>query len=141
MANAIRNRHNLSYIVALSTPSGTKIHSSSELAETFCEFYASLYNLHTSPAADSTPDKMAAIDAYLKAARLPSLTDDKIDMLLEPISVEEFAGALAGSPAEKALGSDGFTTPYYKVFHDHLAPLFTTAFSAILDGHALPQIS
>lgn len=84
------------------------------MAETFCEFYAVLYNHHTSPAADSTPDKSAAIDEYLKAAWLLSLTIEEINIISEPISLEEFAGAVAGSPTGKAPGLDGFTTPYYK---------------------------
>lgn len=45
LANAIRTRRNSSYIAAIPTRSGTKINSSPEMAETFCDFYDSLYSL------------------------------------------------------------------------------------------------
>lgn len=47
-------------------------------------------------------------------------------------------GALAGSPAGKVPEPDGFTTPYYKAFHEQLPPHFTSAFNTILDSHAIP---
>lgn len=83
-------------------------------------------------------DRVEAIDAYVAAADLPSLTDEEVALLSQPITIEELASASAGSPKGKAPGPGGFTISYYKTFQARLATHFVTAFNAILDNHIMP---
>lgn len=134
LANAIRTQRNKAYIPASSTPTGSRIHDSKDMAESFRAFYEALYNLQSRP-----QDSPEAIETYLAAANLPTLNEEEVVMLSQPLTVDELTSALAGSPRGKAPGPDGFTNYYYKTFQAQLATHFVTAFNAILDNHAMPS--
>lgn len=80
------------------------------MAEAFHDFYASLYNLHPSPVGATA--NLVAIEDYVRAAGMPSVIKEEIEVLSQHISPEEFASELTGSPKRKAPRPDGFTAPY-----------------------------
>lgn len=79
-------------VPTLITPSGSKIHSTQDLAKAFWDFYSTLYNIdYTSvPPSDTN---------------LPKLTPDEREALSQPISVEEISAAIASTPQKKTKGS------------------------------------
>lgn len=93
-----------------------------------------LYNLVSAHAASPTAPSLSNI----QEANLPSLTNDDQKLLLQPLKIEEITAAIADTQQEKAPGPDGFTLLYYKAFQTQLAPNFTTAFNAILEGPSVP---
>lgn len=108
------------------------------MAESFRVFYEALYNLHSSPSGERNQNSLEAIETYLAAAKLPSLNEEEIDLLSQPITADDLTKALANTPTGKAPGPDGFTITYYKTFQTQLAAHFVTAFNAILDNHVIP---
>lgn len=56
--------------------------------------------------------------------------------LFQPISSVEI---LAASPTGKAPRPDSYTISYYKIYHNHLASHFTSAFNAIMESHSMPS--
>lgn len=138
LANALRTKRSKTYVPALLSSSGSKVHSSPELAESFREFYSKLYNLDQPPTSDLLPQSPLDICNYLRESNLLTLTTEEREDLSKPITVEELTSAIATTQPGKAPGPDGLTLPYYKQHQDSLAPHFITAFNAVLEGHVFP---
>lgn len=136
MANAIWTQRYLCHIPAISILAGIRAHDSIDTAESFRAFYEALYNLHPRPSVDRPQNKVQSIDAYLADANLPSFNAEEVELLSQPLTTEELASALAGSP--KAPSPDGFTIYYYKTIQAQLATHFVTAFNATLVDHTMP---
>lgn len=136
LARAPKSQNSKSLVSALTTSSGSKIHSTPELAEAFRKFYLNSYNLRPTPSALQQTSLLSEMTTYLQEAQLPRLTQEERESLSQLLSSEEFAMAIAATQPEKAPGMDSFTLSYYRTFQTTLTPHFLEAFNAITDGHS-----
>lgn len=114
LANALRAKRSQTYVPALLTSLGSKVHTSPDMAETFSNFYSKLYNLDST--SEPTSHTLTDVRTYLEETNLPTLTVEEREALSQPISAEEFASAITDTQSGKAPGPDGFTLLYYKTF-------------------------
>lgn len=65
LARALQNKKANLTIHSISDPSGNKVETLTGIAHQFEQFYSKLYNLHTHPIPDPTPDRKQMIDLFL----------------------------------------------------------------------------
>lgn len=75
---------------------------------------------------------------FLTPLGLPTLSEDQVISLDQPITVEEIAEAIRSLPSGKAPGPDGFTAEFYKAYVDELSPLLLEMFCKTADRGSLP---
>lgn len=102
-----------------------------EINSAFRDFYISLYS------SESHGDKQE-IGAFLTFLGLPTLSEDQVASLDQPIIMEEIAEAIQNLPSGKAPGPDGFTAEFYKAYVEELSPLLLNMYCEAMDRGSLP---
>lgn len=128
LARALRTKSDALKIHAIKALDGA-MHSTSEcIVHEFQSYYAQLYNLRTSPEVapqDSIRSKL--IQKFLAQYSAPPTLSKVADALDSPLTIEAFDEALTQTKPGKSPGPDGFTSQYYRTFHDSLVPHFLKA--------------
>lgn len=110
---------------------GNSVFAPSQIAQTFKDFYQLLYNIPTADISSSLSASEESKASYSAGTALPTLIEDDITELEEPIYMDEVANAIAATPAGKSPGSDGFTSKFYKNFAPLHTPFLTRVFNSI----------
>ncbi len=75
---------------------------------------------------------------FLTPLGLPTLSEDQVTSLDQPITVKEIAEAIQNLPSGKAPGPDGFTTEFYKTYVEELSPLLLDMYHEAMNRGSLP---
>lgn len=103
-----------------------------EIANTFAEYYSSLYNLKEDPNTPQPSDD--AIQTFLADLSLPSLSQSQLESLNSPITEPEIQKAIKTLPGGKSSGPDGLPNSYYKTFHEALSPALKEVYSEAMSS-------
>lgn len=96
---------------------GKTLTSPEDIKNTFQTFYRELYTLDNEP-------NLNDINNFLRKIDLPTVTEDQIETLDKPFTVEEFHKALMLIPSNKAPGTDGFPAEFFRYFWQIISPVF-----------------
>lgn len=106
LARQIRGPHKQHHIPKLPTVQGDDASSPEDIAQTFQDFYQRLYE-H-----DHTDQQEGWGRDFLAQTRLEQLTQDQLEDINAPLTVEEIDGIIKSLPKNKAPGPDGTFTNY-----------------------------
>lgn len=132
LAGKIKEKNRSVYVPQIKGKKGQLIRTTKDIAQTFGEYYASLYNL------TQTPTPLQAIEDYLSSVGLTRLPSPARCSLETPILMEELNTVLKTVKSGKALGPDGFSIRYYKEFSSILSAQMIKVFNAVGQTVALP---
>lgn len=107
------------------------MNTASDIAQTFRDFYADLYNVRDTLSPKSIEERHRKMFHYLQQAQLPKLTNEFLEKLESEFMEEEFYAALKSTPTGKSLSPDGYTITYYKEFKQNLVPHLTSYANSI----------
>lgn len=125
LARAVKDLKMKTYIPHIKTITDTKVSLPRQIANSFKEYYETLYSLPSVPRAQSR------MEAYVSSSQIPTLTPENIADLDSPITQEELTLALKSAKPDKAPGPDGLTLPYYKTLFSSLNTHMISFFNAI----------
>ena len=125
-AMRIRKQQGKNTIYKIKNPKTQKVCSKSEdIQHVFESYYKDLY---TQPAmADIT-----TIESFLSSLDLPSIGEQQNKEIMNDITAEELNKAISRLTANKAPGSDGYLSEWYKTFWLQITPVLRNCFNHTL---------
>ena len=72
------------------------------------------------------------IATWLDSSNLPKVTEAQNSALTKEITAEEISSAISKLKINRAPGTDGYTSEFYKVLREPLIPLLKSAFNCVL---------
>lgn len=112
---------------------GKQAFDTKTINNTFKTFYENFYK------SGLQTDNIEKIDTFFSSLNLPSLSADQKTSLQAPISKKEVLDAIKGLQSGKAPGPDGFSSEFYKEFHDLLIDPLLNMFNDSSKKGILPQ--
>jgi len=109
-----------------------KFHKQEDIHNIFENYYKNLYK---EPNTTSSQE----IHLFLESLDLPSIGEVQNKALMAEITKEEISKAISGLKVNKAPGTDGFPTEWYKAFKDQLVPILFDCFNYTLKGGEPPR--
>lgn len=100
--------------------SGKIVSNPKEIADSFSDYYESLYNLKDDPATHQPSEDV--ISDFLASIRLPKLSQTDLTWLNSPFTIPEIDKLIRSMPHNKSPGPDGYSSEYYQMFHTELSP-------------------
>lgn len=97
----------------------------------FEKYYKNLYS-------QSTVDDDTQLESFLNSLNLPTVTEGQNTSLIAEITPEELNTAIARLKANKAPGTDGFTSEWYKSLREPLTPMLLDTFNWVLEKGEIP---
>ena len=73
------------------------------------------------------------MDKFLETCDLPLLNQEEIENMNRSIPYMEIETVIRNLPANKSLGSDGFTAEFYQKFREELTPILLKTFQKIAE--------
>lgn len=108
-----------------------------ETADTFAQYYESLYNLKDE---SNTPQpNLDNITKFLDNIKLPNIDPIDLEQLNKPISPEETLKVIKELPKNKTQGADGLSGEYYMAFKETLVPYLTNMFNHLANSNSFPK--
>ncbi|KAM9311530.1 E3 ubiquitin-protein ligase RNF213 [Gastrophryne carolinensis] len=141
LTRSLHPRSMITHIPSLQRHNGTIAQTPSDIADTFRDFYASLYNLQGSQFSTSLPGATEEISDYIAATPLPTIPGPESTNLEMPFSEQEIARAIKDTPSGKCPGPDGYSPKFYKHFGPKLIHFLTKTFNAINEECPFPKQS
>lgn len=128
MARLIKGTHKPNHVPKLNTAKGDTVTSPAEIAQTFQNFYQRLYeHVHTDHQEGWGRE-------FLAHNRLGHLTQDQLEEINAPITLEEIEDIIKSLPKNKAPGPDGLSGDFYKILRDEITPTLLEMYSDMWDG-------
>lgn len=123
---------------SLRSESGAVLHDPAEVAKIFHQFFSKLYSLPDTLPRDHG-DRHRLLQDFLTSCDLPTLSDEALKSLNNPVSTDEVEAVLKNLPSGKAPGPDGLTYLYYQSFPDLLIPRLTGLYNYFLAGEPMSE--
>ena len=82
-------------------------------------------------------DNLEKMDRFLEKFNLPSLNQEEIEIMNNPITSTEMEAVIKSLPKNKSPGLDGFTGEFYQTFREELMPLLLKLFQKTADKETL----
>lgn len=97
----------------------------------FSSFYSNLYK-------SQPPPDSSAMNSFLNNLDIPTVSEETVRSLDEPLSLEEILSCISLMQSNKTPGPDGFPVEFYKKFSTKLAPLLLDVFNYSVQQGVLP---
>lgn len=117
LANQLRRQQEKTIIQAIKNSEGRTVYTPNDISTTFQTLYSNLYKPNCTP-------NQTAINTFFDNIDLPKLSEIHANILDRPIMLDDCEKALQAISNNKAPGSDGFPTEFYKHFWTTISPLF-----------------
>uniref|UniRef100_A0A803JQD3 Reverse transcriptase domain-containing protein n=1 Tax=Xenopus tropicalis TaxID=8364 RepID=A0A803JQD3_XENTR len=131
-ARILKKIQPLSHVQSIKDTKQKTTYDTKGTARIFHQYYQSLYKLQTQ---GTNSDHLENLKLFIQEAHLPTLTLEQKNILDRPFTTHEIVDTLKSFPAGKSPGPDGYTTLYYKVYKEELAPLLREYFNSIEGEH------
>lgn len=79
------------------------------------------------------------IPLLLNSLNLPRVTEDQNSALIKEITTEEINSAISKLKTNRAPGTDGYTSEFYKLLREPVIPLLRNTFNWVLKGGEIPN--
>lgn len=126
------------HLITLKTE-GCLISHPHDIAQTFAEFYTTLYNNPEIPHGAPSSELTDRLTQYLERSGIPRLQASDLFSLNANISEEEIALTIKSLPTHKFPSPDGLLYEYYKSFLPILLPHMCKLFNAFLQQTPIPS--
>ncbi len=103
-----------------------------EIHKCFETYYKNLYS-------QPKINNKQQITTWLNSLNLPRVTEDQNSALTKEITAEEINSAISKLKPNKAPGTDGYTSEFYKVLREPLVPLLKNASNWVLKEGEIPN--
>lgn len=138
LANQLKDKITRQKIQHMHNPKSGKIVSNpKEIADSFSDYYESLYNLKDDPVTHQPSEDV--ISDFLASISLPKLSQTDLTWLNLPFTIPEIDKLIRSMPHNKSSGPDGYSSEYYQLFHTELSPYLKQVFDAAISKASLPQ--
>lgn len=131
LARTLREKQPGTYVPLIIGADGEKFTLPRQIAQKFCDFYSTLYNLHL-----DEPEQ-SVMDDYLATSGMTGLTTIAQQELDSPITLEEIQAVVNLAKVAKAPGPGGLTDYYYKILFPILGPYLEKMFNGLGDSDFL----
>ena len=84
-------------------------------------------------------DNLEEMDRFLEKFNLPTLNQEEIEIMNNPITSTEIEAVIKISPKKQKARQDGFTGEFYQTFRDELMPILLKLFQKIAEEETLPK--
>lgn len=111
---------------------GTAIRGSQEILNTFSSFYSQLYTA-------TQTECHTELQQYLDSIALVWFSNSDREYMHQPFTLEDIKQVILSLPVDKAPGSDGLTTIFYKTYVEELAPRLLAVYEEAFEQGILPQ--
>ena len=74
---------------------------------------------------------LGEMDRFLEKFNLPSVNQEEIENMSNPITSTEIAAVIKNSQKNKSPGPDGFTGEFYQTFRQELMPILLNSFKKL----------
>ena len=127
LSHQLRQFSSANYITEIQSADGSIKSDPKDINDEFKHFYSSLYSSESCHA-----------NNFVENLDLPTLSDDDMSSLEEPISAIEIGQAIKLMKNRKAPGPDGYPIEFYKAFANKLTPLLRLVYTESLMQKKLP---
>ena len=79
------------------------------------------------------------MDRFLEKFNLPSLNQEEIEIMNNPMTSIETEAVITNLPKNKSPGTDGFTGEFYQTFREELMPILLKLLQKIAEEGTLPN--
>ena len=84
-------------------------------------------------------DNLKEMDRFLEKINLPSLNQQEIEIMSNPITSTEIEAVIKNLPKNKSPGPDGFTGEFYQTFREELMLILLKLFPVVTEERILPD--
>ena len=102
-----------------------------EIENIFKDYYKELYT-------ESSDLNQENIKTFLNSLDLPSIGTKQNEQVTARITIDEIQKAIGKLKSNKAPGSDGFPSEWYKKFSEELTPLLHSTFNWVMSDDKIP---
>ena len=102
-----------------------------EIQRIIRDYYEQLYG--------NKMDNLEEMDRFLEKFNLPTLNQEEIEIMNNPITSTEIEAVIKISPKKQKARQDGFTGEFYQTFRDELMYILLKHFQKIAQEGTLPN--
>ena len=84
-------------------------------------------------------DNLEEMDRFLEKFNLPTLNQEEIEIMNNPITSTEIEAVIKISPKKQKARQDGFTGEFYQTFREEIMPILLKLFQKIAEEETLPN--
>ena len=84
-------------------------------------------------------DILEEMDRFLEKFNLPTLNQEEIEIMNNPITSTEIEAMIKNLPKNKSTGPEGFTGEFCQTYREELMPILLKLFQKIAEERTLPN--
>ena len=115
LTRVIKNKREKNQINKIRNEKGEVTTDNAEIQRLIRDYYEKLYG--------NKMDNLEEMDRFLEKFNLPTLNQEEIEIMNNPITSTEIEAVIKNLSKNKRPGPDGFTEEFYQTFREELMPI------------------